>query len=56
MMIYKEIKMLLNPLIQNDFSAEDIMRHKPVIFMNDEKHIFEKRIMGSKIQHIYINY
>ena len=24
------------------------MRHKPVIFMNDEKHIFEKRDYGFK--------
>ena len=28
---------------KHDFSAEDIMRHKPVIFMNDEKHIFQIR-------------
>ena len=28
---------------KHDFSAEDIMRHKPVIFMNDEFKIFEKK-------------
>ena len=27
----------------NSFPAEDIMRHKPVIFMNDEKYIFQTR-------------
>ena len=27
----------------NSFPVEDIMRHKPIIFMNDEKYIFEKK-------------
>ena len=34
---------VVNKHYKNSFPAEDIMRHKPVIFMNDEKHIFEKK-------------
>ena len=31
----------------NAFPVEDIMRHKPVIFMNDENISFKQEIRGS---------
>lgn len=34
---------VVNESYNNPFPVEDIMRHKPVIFMNDENYIFEKK-------------
>ena len=44
--IHKNNNVVVNELYNNPFPAEDIMRHKPVIFMNDENYIFEKKNYG----------
>ena len=45
MMIFRNINIRLKPLVIPDFQ-QDIMRHKPILFMNDERTIFESKDFG----------